>query len=122
MELMFQPFKKCFQFSGRARRKEFWLFYLLYILGYMIGMFIVSNSLYANDVFIIVFLLFMFGLIIPAYTVTARRLHDIDRTAWWVLIYWIPFGFLIIFILCCQEGTKGENQYGPDPKGLTEEV
>ena len=122
MELMFQPFKKYFQFSGRARRKEYWLFMLFYILVYLIGMLLYSNSLNPNEVFVFVFLLFMAGIIIPIYTVTARRLHDIDRTAWWVLIYWIPFGFLIIFILCCQEGTKGENQYGPDPKGFTEEV
>ena len=122
MELMFQPFKKYFQFSGRSRRKEYWLFMLLFYSLSLLGNFLVFNL---NPDYTLLFYLYLgvcLGLIIPAYTVAARRLHDIDRTAWWILINLIPFGFFVLLIFYCQEGTKGENQYGADPKGFTEEI
>ena len=86
------------------------------------GNFLVFNL---NPDYTLLFYLYLgvcLGLIIPAYTVAARRLHDIDRTAWWILINLIPFGFFVLLIFYCQEGTKGENQYGADPKGFTEEI
>ncbi|MGT9628767.1 DUF805 domain-containing protein, partial [Escherichia coli] len=46
-----------------------------------------------------------------------RRLHDTDRSAWWALLFLIPFiGWLIIIVFNCQAGTPGENRFGPDPK------
>jgi uncharacterized membrane protein YhaH (DUF805 family) len=60
----------------------------------------------------------MLGLFIPSLAVTIRRLHDINRSAWWVLIALIPFlGALVLLIFAVLDGTPGDNRFGPDPKG-----
>ncbi|MDC6803427.1 DUF805 domain-containing protein, partial [Escherichia coli] len=54
---------------------------------------------------------------LPWWAVQFRRLHDTDRSAWWALLFLIPFiGWLIIIVFNCQAGTPGENRFGPDPK------
>lgn len=93
-------------FSGRARRSEYWYFALfntiiaiiLVIVGYAIG-FTFLNSLYSLAV------------LIPSIAVGVRRMHDVDKSGWFLLI---P---LYNLILACTEGTNGPNDYGDDPKG-----
>ncbi|HCD7551670.1 TPA: DUF805 domain-containing protein [Citrobacter farmeri] len=105
-------------FGGRARRKEFWMFILVniifaFVLGVLDKMFGwqraggegILTTIYA----ILVFL--------PSWAVQFRRLHDTDRTAWWLLLLIIPvIGWLVIILFSCQDGTPGENRFGPDPK------
>lgn len=103
-------------FSGRARRKEYWYFFLFNFLisialtfvdtamgggGQNIG---ILSSIYALAVFL------------PALAVSIRRLHDTDRTGWWILIAFVPLiGFIVLLVFFCLEGTPGNNSYGADP-------
>ena len=91
---------KIFQFNGRSRRSEFWWTALVVIIICAITHDTISWLLNL--------------LMIP---ITFRRLHDTDRSAWWALLFLIPFiGWLIIIVFNCQAGTPGENRFGPDPK------
>jgi len=109
-------------FRGRAQRSEFWMFVLgniiaLFVFGILIG---VSESARAEALvalFSVVFSLFVVAIIIPSIAVTVRRLHDINYSGFWFLFMWVPYiGWLIVFVLCCLDSTKGDNQYGRNPK------
>ena len=100
-------------FSGRARRQEFWMFFLfnliicivLAIIEGIIGLPGVLNGLYE------------LAILLPAIALSMRRLHDTDRSGWWLLIGFVPLiGAIVLLIFFCIEGTRGDNQYGPDPK------
>ena len=112
---------KYFDFKGRARRSEYWYFFLFIILGSVLlafieglysgltGQFNVDESIFAN-----IFYLFI---VIPSLAVSVRRLHDIGRTGWWVLISFIPIaGSIILLIWHCIDGEKDTNIYGLSPK------
>ena len=109
-------------FEGRARRREYWLFYLANAIIYLI-LFLsyclcrcLGSSIYM-DIFCLVLLLFNLVLFIPNLALSVRRLHDTNRSGWWVLISLIPtIGTIIFFVFSVLPGTEGENEYGPDPK------
>jgi len=112
----FIPFKKFGIFSGRARRKEYWLFTLINTLvGFAIGFAEVAlGGTPEESVFIGLYTLFI---IIPSLAVTVRRLHDTNRSGWWTLIILFPvLGSLLVLLFVVQEGTEGENDFGLDPK------
>ena len=135
MDLMFQPLRKYADFTGRARRMEFWLFWLLLIgiqivFSILIGLVAGPTAAVADptDPFAVlngpakalygVFFLMMLALLIPSLAVSIRRLHDTNRTGWWLLLGIIPFlGALVLLIFYLLDGTPGPNKYGPDPKG-----
>lgn len=103
--------KKYAQFSGRARRQEFWMFTLinliitiaLMVIGGVVG-FPLLSSIYSLAV------------LLPSIGVGVRRLHDTNRSGWFMLLCLIPLvNFVLIYFLAI-EGQKEENQYGPDPK------
>lgn len=104
--------KKYAVFSGRARRKEYWMFFLFN--------FIFSFILTFVDVFLDTVLfgaIYGLAVLIPSLTVTVRRLHDIGRTGWWALIGLIPLiGFIVLFIFVTTDGNEGSNEYGSNPK------
>jgi len=56
--------------------------------------------------------------LIPAFAVLARRLHDTDKSAWWMLLLIIPLAGIILLVFSFLKGTDGENRFGPDPRGL----
>jgi uncharacterized membrane protein YhaH (DUF805 family) len=98
-------------FSGRASRSEYWYWVLFVILAeivtsiidYVIGYQVTTT-------------LFGLAVILPGLAVTFRRLHDLDRSAWWFLIVFIPIvGWIILIIWYCARGTVGQNRFGPDP-------
>ena len=67
----------------------------------------------------LVFGVLVLAIVIPSIAVTFRRLHDTDRSAWWILIGLIPFlGALVLLVFTLLDGTPGDNRYGPDPKGV----
>ena len=103
-------------FDGRARRKEYWYFTLFFVLC-MIAASIIDGILFGlDDDGGPVQLLVIVGLIVPAIAVGFRRLHDIDRSAWWMLISLIPIiGALVMLYWTVQPGTVGPNRFGPDP-------
>ena len=96
-------FYKYADFNGRASRSEFWWFYLFTILVWIVG-FVINP---------VVELIFILGLLLPYIAVTARRLHDIDKSGWLQLIGIIPLiGTIIMIIWCATEGSKKKNKYG----------
>jgi len=99
-------FKKYADFTGRASRPEFWWF----MLATTIGNFVLQLlSLTLTVVFVLVTLL-------PSLAVGARRLHDIGRTGWWLLICLIPLiGPLVIIVFAAQPGNAGDNRFGAPP-------
>ena len=116
MEWMLMPLKRYAEFSGRSRRKEYWMFYLLIIIVYVV--LAILGSLVGESVGGILIGIFALGIIIPAIAVQVRRFHDQDKSGWFVLLGLIPLvGGIIVLVFMCLEGTRGPNQYGPDPKG-----
>ena len=112
--------KKYVCFSGRARRKEYWMFTLFNaIVAFIVGL--ISGILArATDVAAFAFLgtIYNLAVILPAMGVLIRRLHDIGKSGWWWLIGLVPFvGWIVILVFCCLDSQPGENQYGPNPKG-----
>jgi uncharacterized membrane protein YhaH (DUF805 family) len=104
-------FSNYVNFSGRACRSEYWYWVLFIILAdivagiidYLLGMQIVSS---------------LFGLVtlLPGIAVSIRRLHDLNRTGWWILLALIPLiGWIILLIWYISKGTDGPNRFGPDP-------
>ncbi|SNS46807.1 Uncharacterized membrane protein YhaH, DUF805 family [Sphingomonas laterariae] len=137
MEWMLLPLKRYAQFSGRSRRKEYWMFVLLVFIIYVIAMFLDSmlgfgtTSRYAdlsdtsaavgfNSQGGILTAIAMLALFLPSLAVGVRRLHDTDRSGWWILIGLVPIiGTIVLLVFYCTDGTKGPNRFGPDPKGDT---
>ncbi|UFS94668.1 DUF805 domain-containing protein [Nocardia huaxiensis] len=111
-------------FSGRARRSEYWWFVLFsFLVGLVASMLdAVLGTRWGDDgarggLFQAIVWI---ALLLPTLAVGARRLHDIDRTAWWLLLHLIPcVGSIVLFVFAVLDGTPGPNQYGPDPKGRT---
>ena len=62
--------------------------------------------------------IFALGIIVPTLAVIVRRLHDQDKSGWFILIQFIPYvGAIVLLVFMCLDGTKGENRFGADPKG-----
>ncbi len=111
MEHFLDAFKKYADFSGRATRKQYWMFVLFYMIIYI--------ALGVIDVLLQTFvlgLIFSLALFIPSISIAARRLHDTGRTGWWQLIYLVPLIGLIVMIVFLVQDSHDENQYGPNPK------
>jgi len=109
--------KKFADFNGRARRKEFWYFFLANVV-INTALWILSAVPILGWLFIIVAWVFSLAVIIPNLAIGVRRLHDTNRTGLWLLLALIPLvGAIILIIWAATEGTHGSNQYGPDPKG-----
>ena len=107
-------------FDGRARRKEFWMF-TLFNLIVSIVLNILAQILFKIPAIGVLFgfipLLYSLAILLPSVGLGIRRLHDTDRSGWWLLIGLIPIvGLIVLIVFAIQEGTKGDNQFGPDPK------
>ena len=165
MDWMFMPLKRYADFSGRSRRMEFWMWQLFQIIVYFVVIILVmvagGGAMMTGDptalaaagggimIIILLYGLYVLGVLIPSIAVAVRRLHDTNRTGWWVLAPIAPYILMIlagvmvaaspdsagvagVLALVCLlavivlglvllvfyflEGTKGPNQYGPDPK------
>ncbi|NNF33586.1 MAG: DUF805 domain-containing protein [Saprospiraceae bacterium] len=102
-------------FSGRARRAEFWQFYIIHFLV-VIGL-AFTSSIITPRIYIPAMVGYSLFALVPCLAVTVRRLHDIEKSGWWILIKMIPVaGGLIFLIFLATEGTYGPNYYGEDPK------
>lgn len=110
--------KKYAVFSGRSRRKEYWMYALVNILIF-VALAVLAAILGGKGSALGVGLYGLYALFtfIPSFAITVRRLHDTNHTGWWILISIIPLlGAIVLLIYVCQEGTSGNNNYGPDPK------
>ena len=101
--------KKYFVFDGRASRSEYWWFQLIVSPSYFISTVFENNIAY-------IFLGITLFTLIPAISAGVRRLHDTNRSGFFLLISFIPFiGGLVLLFFLIPEGTKGKNRFGPDP-------
>ncbi|MBM3666248.1 MAG: DUF805 domain-containing protein [Actinobacteria bacterium] len=101
------------KFDGRAARPAFWWWYLFEILV-VVGAYIVDAILDTGFFYFIA----VIGLLLPTLSVAIRRLHDTDRTGWWILIGFVPLiGFIVLLIFYLEKSNPGDNKYGPDPQG-----
>ena len=114
---MFEALKKYAVFSGRSRRKEFWLFMLLYIIVIVVAGVIdgVMGTLDVETGIGVFSGIVSLGLLIPSIAVSVRRLHDRNLRGWWLLVYFTGIGAIVIIIFFCMRGTVGENRFGDDP-------
>lgn len=110
MEYFIDGFRQFGNFSGRANRKQYWMFFLYYfilsivvnVLDLLMGTFILST---------------VFGLIvlIPSISLGARRLHDTGHSGWWqLLIFLVVIGWVILAVMLARD-SQGDNAYGPAP-------
>nr|WP_311462507.1 DUF805 domain-containing protein [uncultured Aggregatibacter sp.] len=106
-------------FSGRARRKEYWMFFLisalisivLTLLDILLGTYSVEYEagLFSG--------LYSLLILLPSIAVVVRRLHDTDRSGWWILISLIPLiGVIVLFVFMCLDSQPGTNRFGVNPK------
>lgn len=120
MEWATLPLKKYAEFEGRSRRKEYWSFFLLVLAGGVV-LSLIEGILGLGGMigpYGPLTTLFLLALLVPSIAVGVRRLHDTDRSGWWILIGLVPIvGGLVLLVFYVLEGTRGPNQYGPDPKG-----
>ena len=99
-------------FNGRASRQEYWMFFLFNIIFAIVVGFV--------DGFLglgFLYLLYSVAVLIPSLAVGVRRLHDVNKSGWWLFISLIPIiGAIWLLILLCTDSNPGENNYGPSPK------
>lgn len=112
MEWYLMPLQKYAQFSGRSRRKEYWMFFLgNLIIGFALGMVDAVTGIGFLGI------LYMLATLIPGIAVSIRRLHDTGKSGWWLLIGLVPLvGAIALIVFMATEGTRGPNEFGPDPK------
>ena len=126
MQWYLKVLKQYADFDGRARRTEFWMFVLFNVLvSIVLGIVdaMIGTATFYGSGSMVSFSpgllggLYSLAVLIPSIAVTVRRLHDTDRSGWWVLIGLIPFiGSIVLLVFACLEGTRGPNAYGMDPK------
>ena len=133
MEWAILPLKRYAEFSGRSRPKEYWMFVLFVIVATVALTFVDAalglgtSERYANRGpmgFAVGFsnsgglltAIFALGVLVPGLAVGVRRLHDTDRSGWWLLLGLIPlFGWIVLLVFLVSGGTRGPNRFGPDP-------
>lgn len=105
--------KKYATFSGRARRSEFWMFFLVsFLIG--IGVGIVGSLL---GIAVLLKLVYQLAILLPALAVGCRRLHDTGRSGWLQLLLLIPLiGFIVLVVFWVGDSKAGSNKYGENPK------
>jgi uncharacterized membrane protein YhaH (DUF805 family) len=125
MDWMLMPLKRYADFTGRSRRKEFWMFTLLNFIVTIVlyGLIIMGMDFQTGQMGALSMLggglLLIYGLavLVPSIAVHVRRFHDQDKSGWFVLLMFIPgIGGLIVIVFMCLEGTRGPNRFGEDPK------
>ena len=118
MNWYIQVLKNYATFSGRARRKEYWMFTLINLVVFIIlsildgalGMITESGLGILSGIYSLATLL-------PAWAVCVRRLHDTNRTGWWMLISIIPLiGFIVLLVFMCLDSKSEANKYGDATK------
>jgi len=119
-------------FNGRARRKEYWMFVLFNMIFAIVAITLdnvlgLSGGSYeaaeasASVMFESgpIYMVYSLAVLLPSLAVSVRRLHDVNKSGWWLLISLIPIiGGIWLLILFVRDSQAGKNQYGPNPKGV----
>ena len=108
-EAVKSAFSKYGVIAGRSLRSEYWYFQLFIFIGGLVSA--VPDIQIGGPVYVI----FVLAVLVPNITVTVRRLHDVDRSGWWMLIPMTIIGIIPYLYWVCKKGDEGENRFGPDP-------
>lgn len=111
MQYFIEAMQKYAEFTGRARRKQFWMFYLFVVI-FSIACGIVDLIIGAS----ILGMLFSLAMLIPTLSIGARRLHDTGRSGWWQLLYLLPLIGAIVLLVFFVLDSHDDNQFGANPK------
>ena len=109
-------------FSGRSQRKEYWYFFLFNILALFLLVFIddAVGTLNPETGQGLISTIYMLAVILPYFGVGIRRLHDTNRTGWWLLLGFVPIiGPIVLIVFFCLDSNQEENKYGKNPKENT---
>jgi uncharacterized membrane protein YhaH (DUF805 family) len=121
MNWFLEALKKYAVFSGRSRRKEYWMFTLFYLI-FAVAAAILDNLLgmAVEDIgYGPLYGLFVIAMLIPSLAVSVRRLHDVGKSGWMILIALIPIvGGIWLLVLLVSDSDEGANKYGPSPKEM----
>jgi len=116
IEYYILAFQKYGQFSGRATRNEYWWFYLVTIAVSLL--LAIIDSVFSIP-FTLLSTIYFFASLIPSLSIQVRRLHDVDKSGWYILLdFVIIIGWIWLLILNIRDSTPGANKYGPNPKGI----
>jgi uncharacterized membrane protein YhaH (DUF805 family) len=111
-----RAFQKYAQFSGRATRAEYWWFYLVTIA---VSILLSIIDMILNTPLEFISLIYLIVSLIPSTSIQVRRLHDVDKSGWYMLLNLvIIIGWIWLLILNILDSTPGDNKYGPNPKGI----
>jgi uncharacterized membrane protein YhaH (DUF805 family) len=116
-----QVLKKYATFEGRARRREYWFFQLFNALAFIVLLLVdgLTGTISKDAGVGLLSGLYLLATLIPGFAVTVRRLHDTDRSGWWLLIAFIPvLGDIALVVFACLDSQPGANRFGPNPKGV----
>lgn len=103
-------FSNYVNFTDRACRSEYWYWILFIIIGLVVAEII--DTVIGKPIF---YTLFSLAVLIPNIAIGVRRLHDLDRSGWWLLLSFIPLvGAIILIVWFCSKGTDGPNRFGQD--------
>lgn len=110
IEAVRSGFNNYANFAGRAARSEYWYWTLFNLLMSILAG--ILDMVIGLGIFGVIVTL---GLLLPSIAVSVRRLHDIDRTGWWLLIAFTGIGAIVLIVWACLQGTPGANRFGADP-------
>lgn len=106
-------------FSGRARRKEYWMFLLFNFIFALVAILLdsVLGIAIEGGIYGPIYILYVLAMFIPGLAVAVRRLHDVGKSGWMILVALIPLvGAIWLLVLYVTDSDPGENEYGPNPK------
>ncbi len=129
MKYCLSALKNYATFSGRARRSEYWYFFLFNIIFYIIASILdrtfgttFSIKTFNGETTLpygYIYMLYALVVFLPGLAVTVRRLHDSGKSGWYILVSFIPIaGIIWLLVLLCTDSVVGKNKYGPNPKGI----
>jgi uncharacterized membrane protein YhaH (DUF805 family) len=122
MNWYLEVLKKYAVFSGRARSKEYWYFVLFnIIISFVLAVIDVATGSFSAEAGIgLLGGIYTLAVLIPSIAVLVRRLHDTERSGWWLLIGLVPLiGSIVLLVFMVQDSKPGQNQYGANPKETT---
>ena len=124
MKYFISGLKKYAVFSGRDTRTEYWMYVLFNFIFAIVAM-ILDNVLHltlGELPYGVFYFLYALVTLVPSTAIAARRLHDVSKSGWFMLIALIPLvGAIWLLVLLCTDSDNGANEYGPNPKGIGNE-
>ncbi|MCM2589127.1 DUF805 domain-containing protein [Rossellomorea marisflavi] len=122
MSWFLKGLKQYADFSGRARRQEYWMYMLFYsIFGIILyGVTVIGMAMQSEGIILLgmgIYILYTLALLVPTLAITVRRLHDTGRSGFWYFIGFVPLvGGIILLVFSCLDSENGNNQWGSNPK------